>query len=605
MEKGDFYRQAAADLLTMRISETADGDGAGRTSLSRISLLRNRRWTDADESSHPREATELMPTLLRSTITPRGLLTKYPRRSVPGLPDKSRPRFHSLCALLFLVLYQLTIASSLTAAEGNSDESRRQQDLSLNECVERLGSASYQQREAAAEELLNSGAAALPALLKAITSDDSEIAWRVAELVEQIAINEDEQVLLDVSSKLLAVAQSQSRDDLARRATGLQKLWKQHRTASAIQRLQEKGAEVVVSQQISVSGGVGGAFIIDGRVVVTANEPAAASEPVEINMVEIDPKADWLDDPALAIPATWLEELAQAETKVDDENERVSSQSLFAARRLAARRKLISELGEVRSERLTMAGDPEKELGILQREADQAGEESADELQAQGALELGGEGIVIRGGFGGPVIVEEAVIAEPLFMRVGIDAGDVRQSVSNSVHITLGEGWTGSVEELQLLQQIDGLQSIRTTGTKLEPEMWVEFALLDGLRSLTLDKSEFETEWVKAFSRARPHVGITLTGPAYLGVNANVNGDETVQGCEITNVVPESAAAKAGLKVGDIVVRINDQPVTDFFTLTASVANKSIGEAIEVEVVRGGSTIVTRARLGDRALQGR
>ena len=68
-----------------------------------------------------------------------------------------------------------------------------------------------------------------------------------------------------------------------------------------------------------------------------------------------------------------------------------------------------------------------------------------------------------------------------------------------------------------------------------------------------------------------------------LGVRAN--GKE--EPCVINEVVPESAADKAGLQVDDEVVKFNGQPVKDFTELKSFISDYSPGDSVTVEVKRG------------------
>jgi putative serine protease PepD len=73
---------------------------------------------------------------------------------------------------------------------------------------------------------------------------------------------------------------------------------------------------------------------------------------------------------------------------------------------------------------------------------------------------------------------------------------------------------------------------------------------------------------------------------AYVGVLiAGVTG-----GARITQVKSGSPAAKAGLKVGDVITAYGGKPVTSADELTAAVSNSRVGETVKVTVRRGGAT---------------
>ncbi|WP_340117019.1 DegQ family serine endoprotease [Pelagibius sp. 7325] len=68
-------------------------------------------------------------------------------------------------------------------------------------------------------------------------------------------------------------------------------------------------------------------------------------------------------------------------------------------------------------------------------------------------------------------------------------------------------------------------------------------------------------------------------------------------GVVISDVYPGGPADRAGIDPGDVIVAVNDQPVIDLQSLRYRVATGSLGEALDVEVVRKGQTIQTRLPL--------
>jgi putative serine protease PepD len=68
---------------------------------------------------------------------------------------------------------------------------------------------------------------------------------------------------------------------------------------------------------------------------------------------------------------------------------------------------------------------------------------------------------------------------------------------------------------------------------------------------------------------------------------ANAEGSTTVGG-RLEEISAGGAAEKAGLKVGDVVVRFNGYPVTDGNDLTALVRTSAAGENVTIEIIRDG-----------------
>jgi len=69
----------------------------------------------------------------------------------------------------------------------------------------------------------------------------------------------------------------------------------------------------------------------------------------------------------------------------------------------------------------------------------------------------------------------------------------------------------------------------------------------------------------------------------------NVHDQDT--GLLITGVTPDSPAMTAGLVVGDILVAMGDQPLTDIADLQQLLSGRQIGSAIALQVLRGGSPV--------------
>ena len=67
-------------------------------------------------------------------------------------------------------------------------------------------------------------------------------------------------------------------------------------------------------------------------------------------------------------------------------------------------------------------------------------------------------------------------------------------------------------------------------------------------------------------------------------------------GPRIADIVPGSPAAEAGLQRGDYVIRMNGQPYASSSRLAADVARSALDEAIELEIARGGQTMMIEAQ---------
>lgn len=91
--------------------------------------------------------------------------------------------------------------------------------------------------------------------------------------------------------------------------------------------------------------------------------------------------------------------------------------------------------------------------------------------------------------------------------------------------------------------------------------------------------------------------------PGFLGVS--IAPTETGRaGSVIIEITPGTAAADAGLQLGDIVVAVDGDPIGDFGDLAAVVGDYAAGDVIELTIERDGETLSLDAELGVRPTAG-
>jgi serine protease Do len=90
----------------------------------------------------------------------------------------------------------------------------------------------------------------------------------------------------------------------------------------------------------------------------------------------------------------------------------------------------------------------------------------------------------------------------------------------------------------------------------------------------------------------------TLQDRGHLGINCGVEGEK--KGLIVQRVSDNGAAAKAGMREGDIILSINEQPVSLVEHLVREVQRHKPGELVDLVVQRGEQTMPIRAELGQR-----
>jgi serine protease Do len=68
----------------------------------------------------------------------------------------------------------------------------------------------------------------------------------------------------------------------------------------------------------------------------------------------------------------------------------------------------------------------------------------------------------------------------------------------------------------------------------------------------------------------------------------------------VRSVVPNGPAGRAGLVQGDVIVKVNGQPVTPDQTVSYLVANTPVGTRIPLEIIRGGKRATVTVQVGER-----
>ena len=82
----------------------------------------------------------------------------------------------------------------------------------------------------------------------------------------------------------------------------------------------------------------------------------------------------------------------------------------------------------------------------------------------------------------------------------------------------------------------------------------------------------------------------------YLGISGRAGeGDDA--GVVVVEVLPESPAAEAGLVAGDVIISLDDEPMSDIAELSAAIKLRRPGETVELTIRRGGDLYVAAAVL--------
>lgn len=94
------------------------------------------------------------------------------------------------------------------------------------------------------------------------------------------------------------------------------------------------------------------------------------------------------------------------------------------------------------------------------------------------------------------------------------------------------------------------------------------------------------------------HPQLGIAGPVELDeVAATELGTTQTRGLYMTTVVPEGAAARAGIVEGDVIVKINGETTHTFEDLASAIDSADVGEEMEIVVMRGDQEVTLTATL--------
>jgi S1-C subfamily serine protease len=87
---------------------------------------------------------------------------------------------------------------------------------------------------------------------------------------------------------------------------------------------------------------------------------------------------------------------------------------------------------------------------------------------------------------------------------------------------------------------------------------------------------------------------VSITPDLRQRINSDPNSGLTVsenQGVLIIRVIPNSPAAKAGIRIGDVIVRLNGEVITDSSAVQKAVEVAQVGGNLRLDLRRNGQTI--------------
>jgi hypothetical protein len=169
---------------------------------------------------------------------------------------------------------------------------------------------------------------------------------------------------------------------------------------------------------------------------------------------------------------------------------------------------------------------------------------------------------------------------------------------------------------LNALSKSKNLRMLQFEEIEIDDKVFEVLADLKQVNYVNLSVCKFETEDYKNLAATRPNLQIAFTAQAFFGVRGPVNMglEGRIQfdqdgnrvdpnanqqfGVSITDVIAESGAQKAGVKVGDVIQSVNGQSIEKFEDLRLHIAQHRAGDKLEVTVRRGNKPVKLEVVLG-------
>ena len=149
--------------------------------------------------------------------------------------------------------------------------------------------------------------------------------------------------------------------------------------------------------------------------------------------------------------------------------------------------------------------------------------------------------------------------------------------------VILNSSWTGTPEEFRLIARMRGIAHLGVHGVRLDPQGLAVLGRMRGIERLELYGTKADDAAVATLRERLAPAHIDYRKGAKLGV-AGTPG--VIGPCILNHVQEGSAAARAGVQMGDVVLEIDGVPVHTFEALTERVGRREPGEKIEMRIER-------------------
>jgi hypothetical protein len=179
------------------------------------------------------------------------------------------------------------------------------------------------------------------------------------------------------------------------------------------------------------------------------------------------------------------------------------------------------------------------------------------------------------------------------------DSGEYTMAIGRHFlpRVVIDRQWRGRDEGMSHLRDLVAARTVVIIGADISAAGLAHLQHVNQLNDVVLYGTKLEPEDAEKLQKDLPGVEFDYRRGGLLGVAA-VPAEETGPAA-VGTVQRGSAAEAAGIKVGDIIQKFEDQPVPSFRALTDMIGDHRGGDEVTLEVMRGGQPIKFKVKLGE------
>jgi len=227
-----------------------------------------------------------------------------------------------------------------------------------------------------------------------------------------------------------------------------------------------------------------------------------------------------------------------------------------------------------------LGSDPSTDVALLQIEADDLVDIDFADIDT---VQVGDYVVAIGNPFGIGQTVTSGIVSA--LGRAGLNNDNYEDFIQTDAAINLGNSG-GALVDME--GRLIGMNTAIISGSG--GSNGIGFAVPGDMLSAVVELLERDGEV------RRGMLGVTIADVTPDVVQAlNIQVDS---GAVVTSIVPNSAAENAGVKVSDVIVAVDDQPVTGSRELRNIVGLKRLGQEGELELYRRDEKMTLNARIG-------